>query len=236
MATVLAFDVESVDPFNPLEGTVEIGAAIVSRNSFSSASVGYEVLSVYAGSSWHPDTMGFNEDTMKNFWLADPSNKAHLSSLEDITGQSRDVTATIMIQGFMDFLYKNLREYPDLVVVCDNKVFDPECINSLVRNYLSPDMYKPLPYYPNMEDGMHTGKFSYGKLVETHSMQHGFLLATSFARFRTKYRGLTEIIRNMPAASKVLPVLPVIHDHKASNDATTIAIEYLDMLAMAPFG
>lgn len=221
---VLAFDIEKLGQYsiNPI---IEIGAVVMGvyptctiYDEFSYSAFDISKL----GTPEYP----VEERCMTEFWNK-PENMEILKAIDNDSFKQNYVEFErfMMIRAFLKFLEKwELKCESNGIKLwrtTNNKIYDPAFINQMIEKFFPGVL--TFPYR------MHNGK--YGSLPETHSMQWGFLLSNprSAKEFRNKSSGLSKGI------FKYYDHIPskVSHDHRAKNDAYTIAHELHVCFAIA---
>jgi len=220
-ALVLAFDVEKLGTFS-YHSVIEVGASVV--DCFAS---GFKQRDRYSYSEYRSEesekAFFVDEDRcMKEFW---DKNKDVLEAIERDTDKSITVESsrTLMTIGLVSFIKTweilAAREGKRLWITTDNKAFDVPTVNDLIEKYVPNQM--PLPY--------NTVTSAYGPLFETHSMQWGILLMACGTKYVDQHKGMTRALEE----NFEVPPSDIKHDHRAANDAYTIAREFQVCLSIA---
>jgi hypothetical protein len=179
--------------------------------------------------SQHHESYDFEKRCWDEFWSKNPKILDNINSHHQyikttssvIPGDLSSITSQIdfwecrMIRAFKAFkefwesfcMLNNIQ----LFVVCDNKSFDPSFINHLIHKY---NLGLPLPY---------TFQGKYGTILETHTMQYAVLLQKDPIKYLNKTKGL---LKELETIYDIMPGEKIEHDHRADNDAYTIAREF----------
>ena len=219
---VLSFDIERSGAMSQYD-TIAIGASVLFYDSNNNDIISsdntniFKELDRFSYGCYNKIWTIFEQRCYDQFWS---KNLDILQKIEYKGNlQTKQECEYEMINLFQEFR-KKWEKYADdshysFVLVSDNKVYDGGFINDLIFKYLKDIL--PIPYSALKQE--------YETFIETHSMQIGLLFNHGLNVEWGTSKKIIELYN--------VPLCPIIHNNNPTNDAMTIAWDYLILFCIS---